>query len=121
MRIAILATIWLPALALSSQMPNPMPTPTPMPTATPGLSIPHSNSVAADTAALLALMEALRTDEDAQVRRSAAWALGEMEDALAVPALGEALQGDASQEVRLTAAWAMGEIESTTAIRSSRS
>ena len=96
MRIAILATIGLPALALAGQMPNPLQTPTPMPT--PGLSMSQSSSVA-DTAALLALMEALRTDEDAQVRRSAAWALGEMEDARAVPALGEALEGDASAAV----------------------
>ena len=80
------------ALALTTQIQEPMPTPMPMPTPSPGLSIFNRFEQSTDTAAMLALMEALRTDDDAGVRRTAAWALGQMEDARAVPAMGEALQ-----------------------------
>jgi HEAT repeat protein/beta-lactamase regulating signal transducer with metallopeptidase domain len=64
-----------------------------------------------DTAAVQALMQALREDSDPEVREAAAWALGEIEDARAVPALGEALQRDEVPAVRLMAAYALGEIE----------
>lgn len=70
-----------------------------------------------DTAAVRALMRALRTDDDAEVRRAAAHALGEIEDPTAIPALGEALARDPDPEVRLMATWALGEIEDPRAIQ----
>jgi HEAT repeat protein len=44
------------------------------------------------------------------VRRSAAHALGEIEDAKAIPALTDLLRGDRDPEVRRAAALALGEI-----------
>jgi HEAT repeat protein len=64
-----------------------------------------------DTAAVEALIRALRTDSDPEVREAAAYALGEIEDPRAIPALGEALQQDEEQSVRLMAAYALGEID----------
>jgi HEAT repeat protein/beta-lactamase regulating signal transducer with metallopeptidase domain len=66
-----------------------------------------------DTAAVEALMRALRTDTDAEVRAAAAHALGEIEDPRAIPALGEALRSDTDTNVRVIAAHALGEIEDT--------
>ncbi|MEW6233639.1 MAG: HEAT repeat domain-containing protein, partial [Chloroflexota bacterium] len=48
-------------------------------------------------------------DADAEVRRYAAWALGEIGDVRAVEPLIAAL-GDADAEVRRYAAWALGRI-----------
>lgn len=69
-----------------------------------------------DTAAVVALMQALRTDTDSAVRRAAAWALGEMEDRRAVPALADALRQDQDAEVRRMAVWALGEIDDPSAL-----
>lgn len=69
-----------------------------------------------DTAAINALSNALARDADPSVRKTAAWALGEIEDSRAVNALVTALKSDKDVEVRKTAAWALGEIESPLAI-----
>jgi beta-lactamase regulating signal transducer with metallopeptidase domain len=55
------------------------------------------------------LVRVLRTDPDASVRRSAAWALAETTRADEVGVLIAALRGDADQSVREMAAWAMAE------------
>ncbi len=52
---------------------------------------------------------------DPQVRRHAAWALGEMESAKGVDPLIDRLRDD-NADVRLAAAWALGEIKEHTAI-----
>jgi HEAT repeat protein len=54
-------------------------------------------------------------DDDPQVRRYAAWALGELEEARGVRPLIEGL-GDRNADVRLVAAWALGEIKDYMAI-----
>ncbi|MFL5537721.1 MAG: HEAT repeat domain-containing protein [Longimicrobiaceae bacterium] len=69
-----------------------------------------------DPRSVQALIQALRTDQDANVRNTAAWALGQIEDRAAVPALLEAMAGDRSVEVRRTAAWALGQIEDPAAV-----
>lgn len=56
-------------------------------------------------------LHARLSDDDASVRASAAWALGEMEDRAAVPALIRALGQDADATARRAAAWALGRIE----------
>ena len=61
-------------------------------------------------------MEALRTDSEAGVRESAAWALGSFEEPEAIPALVEALRGDDVVEVRRQATWALGQIEHEDAV-----
>jgi hypothetical protein len=53
------------------------------------------------------LIRVLRTDSDATVRRSAAWALASTRTSDAAEALGATLRGDADQEVREMAAWAL--------------
>jgi HEAT repeat protein len=62
-----------------------------------------------------ALTTALR-DADAEVRASAAQALGSLGDPRAVEALLQALRSDADAGVRKMAAWALGEIESPAAV-----
>ena len=64
---------------------------------------------ARDSVVVLALIGRLR-DENAEVRRAAANALGKLEDARAVPALIAAL-GDRESEVRAAAAEALGHFE----------
>ena len=54
------------------------------------------------------LIHVLRTDSEANVRRTAAWALAGSREADAIEALAVALHGDASSEVREMAAWAIG-------------
>lgn len=61
------------------------------------------------------LVRDLREQEDPQVRRRAAWWLGEHEDTTAVPAVISALR-DEDGDVRLVAAWALGEIKDHKAI-----
>ncbi len=61
------------------------------------------------------VMEAFTTalrDDDAEIRATAAQALGEIEDPSAVAVLAEAHQGDEAARVRAQAAWALGMIES---------
>lgn len=67
--------------------------------------------VVVDTTSVRALTRALLNDESEDVRRSAAWALGQIEDRAATEALSQAAQADASVEVRRTAVWALGQIE----------
>jgi beta-lactamase regulating signal transducer with metallopeptidase domain len=55
------------------------------------------------------LLRVLRTDADASVRRTAAWALAQTHDAAAVAGLVAALRGDTSSEVREMAAWALAD------------
>ena len=64
-----------------------------------------------DTAVVAALSRALTSDSDDGVRRAAAWALGQLDDAAAVPALSSALKRDRDLEVRRTCAWALGQLE----------
>ena len=58
----------------------------------------------------VALTEAVRRDDAAPVRATAAWALGRIRSAPAVPALTAAL-GDSDRRVRIRAAWALGTID----------
>jgi HEAT repeat protein/beta-lactamase regulating signal transducer with metallopeptidase domain len=69
---------------------------------------------ARDSVVVLALIGRLR-DENAEVRRAAADALGKLEDARAVPALIAAL-GDRESEVRAAAAGALGNFEDPRAL-----
>jgi HEAT repeat protein len=69
-----------------------------------------------DSTKVLALIEALK-DEDAEVRRVAVWALGDIEDTRAVPALMQVLTSDSDSDVRSKAAWALGKIEDARAIQ----
>ncbi|HEU4722025.1 MAG TPA: HEAT repeat domain-containing protein, partial [Gemmatimonadaceae bacterium] len=69
---------------------------------------------ARDSVVVLALIGRLR-DENAEVRRAAANALGKLEDARAVPALIAAL-GDRESEVRAAAAEALGHFEDPRAL-----
>jgi hypothetical protein len=61
-------------------------------------------------------LETALDDADADVRRTAAEALGSLEDPRAVDALLEALRNDSDETVRKMAAWALGEIESPRAV-----
>ena len=58
------------------------------------------------------LVRVLRSDTEASVRRTAAWALAERPEADASEALAAALGGDASADVREMAAWALNETRS---------
>ncbi len=69
-----------------------------------------------DTAAINALLAALRRDTSRDVRLAAAHALGEIEDARAVPGLLAALREERDREVRHQVVWALGEIESADAV-----
>lgn len=60
-------------------------------------------------------LEALLSDNDAQVRSRAALAAGRIGDAKAVPALITLLKNDSQKNVRAMAAFALGEVESPTA------
>jgi beta-lactamase regulating signal transducer with metallopeptidase domain/HEAT repeat protein len=53
------------------------------------------------------LIRVLKSDSEASVRRTAAWALAESRESDAVEALSAALRGDSSAEVREMAAWAL--------------
>ena len=85
--------------------------------AVPGEAIAPMDQVAGeaeqemDPRSVKALSRALLNDESPEVRRTAAWALGEIEDREATPALSRALRTDAVADVRRMSAWAMGEIE----------
>lgn len=63
-----------------------------------------------DARAVTALCAVLLSDKQAEVRRGAAEALGEIQSAEAVPALQQALQ-DSAPGVSAKAAWAIAEIE----------
>ncbi len=69
-----------------------------------------------DSAAVDALISALRKDTDAEVRRTAAWSLGSMRAKTAVPALMDAVRQDADAEVKTTAAWALGQLRDARAV-----
>lgn len=73
-------------------------------------------SLNADPRSVQALIQALRTDPDAEVRKVAAWALGQIEDRAATSALVQAMASDRSVEVRRTATWALGQIEDPAAV-----
>jgi len=61
------------------------------------------------------LIRVLKSDSEASVRRTAAWALADSRESDAVEALGAALRGDASDEVREMAAWALSGTRSESA------
>ncbi len=69
-----------------------------------------------DPRSVAALSRALRTDTSVEVRRTAAWALGQIESAEGVPALLDALSDDDDLQVRRTAVWALGQIEHSDAV-----
>ena len=73
-------------------------------------------SLDADPRSVAALIQALRTDPDPQVRNTAAWALGQIEDRAATPALLAAMAGDRAVEVRRTCVWALGQLEDPAAV-----
>ena len=77
----------------------------------PPVGLPQAAEAAAlaDPALIESLMDALGSDTEADVRMSAALALGEIGDARAVDALGRAVT-DADAEVRLAAVWALQEM-----------
>lgn len=56
------------------------------------------------------LMRILRTDEDEEVRRSAAWGLAQMRDGRVVAALSEAFRKDKDESVREMALWALADV-----------
>lgn len=64
---------------------------------------------ASDTGRIAVMIKVLGTDTDASVRRTAAWALHDIETADVRGALATALHGDADARVREMAAWALGE------------
>lgn len=129
-------------------MPAPTPSPAPMPAPTPRVSVgsvrtpmvvvtprvgpihvnvsPNlrglnvrvgSGSSAGDRQAALGLVPAL-SDQDAQVRLSAARGLGNLgvSDTTVVSALAQALASDADDGVRRAAAWSLGQLESHAAV-----
>jgi HEAT repeat protein len=57
-----------------------------------------------------ALLTAAKRDEDAEVRETAVWSIGEHGDASSAWVLGEVLESDRSGQVKSTAAWALGQI-----------
>ncbi len=59
-----------------------------------------------------ALIERLQSDENEDVRWTAAWALAELRDASAVPALEAASEKDESEDVRSRAWEALRVLES---------
>ncbi|HEX4683643.1 MAG TPA: HEAT repeat domain-containing protein [Gemmatimonadaceae bacterium] len=71
---------------------------------------PHGRGT--DTARVSLLIKVLRSDTDASVRTSAAWALRDAPTAGARDALVEALSHDADAKVREMSAWALTEFES---------
>ena len=78
--------------------------------------VEQAQEVALDPRSVAALSRALRSDASVEVRRTAAWALGQIENVDAVPALLYALAEDEDIEVRRTAVWALGQIESNDAV-----
>ena len=73
------------------------------------------NKADQDSLVVQSLIDALK-DEDWEVRKQVAWALGEMEDRKAVKALSELLLSDESWEVRREAASALEQIEDRGAV-----
>ncbi|HEY4217241.1 MAG TPA: M56 family metallopeptidase [Gemmatimonadaceae bacterium] len=69
----------------------------------------NAKTAGTDTARVTLLVHILGTDADAQVRRTAAWALQDAQRTDARTALIKALRGDSSSSVRETAAWALGD------------
>ena len=67
------------------------------------------------SSAVEALIRVVREDASAQVRRSAAWALGQLEARSAVDVLIAVLRQDADARVREMAAWAIGSMDTRTA------
>jgi HEAT repeat protein len=61
------------------------------------------------TDAVPALLDALKTDKDADIRGQAAFALGQIGDARALEAITAALK-DANADVRKQAAFALGQL-----------
>ena len=68
-----------------------------------------------DTTKLFAMIRALG-DEEPEVRETAIYILGEMEDPRAIDALSRILINDPEPEIRAKAAWALGEIEDARAV-----
>lgn len=64
-----------------------------------------------DPRSVAALSRVLTNDADPEVRRTAAWALGQIEDVAASEALQRAVRQDDDAEVRQTAVWALGQIQ----------
>lgn len=94
----------------------------PTPQAAPGLraayrtlaqmGIDPASDTIQDPRAVAALIELLLRDSDADVRFSAAHALGELESEDAIDALVDAMLNDPSARVRQASAWALAELES---------
>lgn len=63
------------------------------------------------TSSVSALTRVLRDDESAEVRRAAAWALGQLEARESVDALTSTLGRERDPRVREMIAWALGQIE----------
>ena len=63
------------------------------------------------TSSIAALTRVLREDDAANVRRAAAWALGQLEESAAVDALTGTLGRERDARVREMVVWALGQIE----------
>jgi HEAT repeat protein len=68
------------------------------------------------TSSIPALIRVVRQDSSPQVRRAAAWALGQLESREAIEALTGVLTQDTDARVREMAAWALGQVEGRSAI-----
>ena len=79
------------------------------------MNLESREEAAVDTTKLFAMIRALN-DEEPEVRKTAIYILGEMEDPRAIDALGKILTSDPLAELRSRAAWALGEIEDERAI-----
>ena len=69
-----------------------------------------------NTAVVSSLTNAL-SDNVAEVRKAAAYALGHLQSATAVPGLAKALVSDPDADVREMSGWALGEIQDSSALR----
>jgi beta-lactamase regulating signal transducer with metallopeptidase domain/HEAT repeat protein len=81
-------------------------------------SITGAHQQGVDSAKVALLLRVLRSDQDASVRRMAAWGLSEAGDAPdVVAALADALRRDDDENVREMAAWALADSRRTTGRR----
>jgi len=80
------------------------------------LSQEGADQESTDARLAIALGRVLADDAEPDLRRTAAVALGDVDDPRAVEALSRALENDPDASVRRAAAWALGEIESPLAI-----
>ena len=74
------------------------------------------DAAALDTTKVIALLDALRNESDAEVRTYLIRILGELDDRRATAGMTEVLLNDDSEQVRESAAWALGELDDPAAV-----